>query len=220
MTGKKVAAKVTATHIELESSATNYGLGAGGSPGTGGKKMDRRIARTRNALGDALVALIQEKKFEDITVQEVLDRAGVGRSTFYVHYHDKEDLFVSDVEDFFAMFSTVLKRHGASPKRLAPVAEFCAHIQDVREFYMALRKSEKLNDVRALGRGFFARSIEERLRTAGVENNATRRMAKAHALAGSMFSLIDWWVDTGMKVEPMEVDEIFHTTAWKGLGER
>jgi len=46
------------------------------------------------------MALMHEKNFDDITVQNVLDRAGVGRSTFYVHYRDKEDLFLSDVEDF------------------------------------------------------------------------------------------------------------------------
>jgi AcrR family transcriptional regulator len=206
-TGSKVI------YVQGDASEPDRGTGAGR------KKVDPRTLRTRNALGDALVALIQEKKFEDITVQEVLDRAGVGRSTFYLHYRDKEDLFVSDVEDFFAMFSGLLKRHGASPERLAPVAEFCAHIRDVREFYVALMKNNKLDDVRAMARGFFARSIEERLKTAGVEKNSMRRMAKAHALAGSMLSLIDWWVDNGMKLEPREVDEIFHSTAWKGLEE-
>src|SRR5438445_130905 len=56
-------------------------------------KVDRRILRTRDTLGDALVELMQEKAFDEITVQEVLDRAGVGRSTFYAHYRDKENLF-------------------------------------------------------------------------------------------------------------------------------
>ena len=52
-------------------------------------KTDRRILRTRDTLGDALVELMHEKPFEEITVQEILDRAGVGRSTFYTHYPDK-----------------------------------------------------------------------------------------------------------------------------------
>lgn len=46
------------------------------------KKTDARVRRTRDALGDALVALMQEKPFDTITVQDVLDRAHVGRSTF------------------------------------------------------------------------------------------------------------------------------------------
>jgi AcrR family transcriptional regulator len=181
------------------------------------RKTDRRILRTRNILGDALIALMHEKNFEEITVQDVLDRAGVGRSTFYVHYRDKDDLFLSDVEDFLEWFSTALKREGASPKRLLPVQEFFAHIRESRELYAALVKSHKVNDVQALARGFFARSVDERLQMAGVESDPIQRSARAHALAGSFFSLLDWWIDKGMKADPKEMDDLFHRMAWNGL---
>ncbi len=181
------------------------------------KKTDRRILQTRDALGDALVALMHEKNFDDITVQQVLDRAGVGRATFYAHYRDKEDLFMSDVEDFFTMAASLLKRHTVNPKRLAPIKELFSHMLDVREFYMALVASGKANDVRELGRGIFARSIEERLQAAGVQAHPVQRAAQAHALAGSMFSLLDWWIDKGMKTDPQELDDLFHRMAWKGL---
>jgi len=181
---------------------------------------DRRILRTRDKLGDALIALMQEKDFDHITVQNVLDRAGVGRSTFYVHYRDKNDLFLSDVEDFLELTSSALRRQDANPRRLLPVAEFLAHIRDVREFYAALVKSGKVNDVMALARGFFARSIDERLQTAGVAIEPSHRSATAQALAGSFFSLLEWWIDKGMKPDPREIDEIFHRMAWKGLEDR
>lgn len=181
-------------------------------------KTDRRVVQTRDALGDALVALMHEKNFDDITVQEVLDRAGVGRSTFYAHYSDKDDLFFSDVEDFLAMVSHALRQHGASATRLLPVREFFAHIRDMREFHAALVKSGKLNEVWALARGTFARSIDERLLAAGVKMEPARRSAQAHALAGSFFSLLDWWIDKGMKADPQEMDDLFHRMAWSGLG--
>src|SRR5580692_10154866 len=98
------------------------------------KKMDHRVRITRDALGDALVALMHEKPFETITVQHVLDRAHVSRSTFYTHYSDKNDLFLSDVEDFFEMMSTALIRHGDTSHRVAPVREFFSHIADMRQF--------------------------------------------------------------------------------------
>jgi AcrR family transcriptional regulator len=183
------------------------------------RKTDRRILRTRDTLGDALVALMHEKSFDEITVQDVLDRAGVGRSTFYVHYRDKDDLFLSDVEDFLEQVSSALKRQNANPKRLLPVREFFTHIREAREFHAALVRSGKVNDVWALARGFFARSIEERLQMAGVETNPTRRAAQAHALAGSFFSLLDWWIDKGMKADPKEMDDLFHRMAWRGLAE-
>jgi AcrR family transcriptional regulator len=180
-------------------------------------KTDRRILRTRDTLGDALVTLMQEKSFDDITVQDVLDRAGVGRSTFYVHYRDKDDLFLSDVEDFLEHCCSALKRQGASPQRLLPVQEFFSHVRDAREFYAALVRSGKVNDVLILIRGYFARSIEERLQSAGVEIEPTRRSAQAHALAGGFCSLLDWWIDKGMKADPKEMDALFHRMAWRGL---
>jgi AcrR family transcriptional regulator len=180
-------------------------------------KTDRRVLRTRDALGDALVALMQERDFDKITVQDVLDRAGVGRSTFYAHYRDKDDLFLSDVEDFLELVSSALKRQGTDSKRLLPVREFFAHVREAREFHAALVKSGKMNEVQALGRGVFARSIEERLEAAGVNIQPERRSAHAHALAGSFFSLLDWWIDQGMKADPNDMDDLFHRLAWSGL---
>jgi AcrR family transcriptional regulator len=180
-------------------------------------KTDRRILRTRSALGDALVTLMHERSFDEITVHDVLRRAGVGRSTFYAHYRDKDDLFLSDVEDFLERCSSTLKRHDASSKRLLPVQEFFTHIREARGFYAALVRSGKVNDVEALGRGLFARSIEERLQMTGVQIEPVRRSAHAHALAGSFFSLLNWWIDKGMKADPKEMDDLFHLMAWKGL---
>jgi AcrR family transcriptional regulator len=58
-------------------------------------KKDRRSQRTKRILVEALASLIQEKRYELITVQNIIDRADVGRSTFYEHYRDKEDLMAS-----------------------------------------------------------------------------------------------------------------------------
>ena len=57
------------------------------------RKLDERVRRTHQRLGSALVSLIQEKSIDDVTVQEVLDRASVGRSTFYLHFRDKRAVY-------------------------------------------------------------------------------------------------------------------------------
>lgn len=69
---------------------------------------DLRIRRTRARLGAALIALIEEKAMDEVTVREVLERAQVGRSTFYVHYEDKDDLFLSQLEEGLQMWSNRL----------------------------------------------------------------------------------------------------------------
>ena len=178
------------------------------------------MLRTRDTLGDALMELMREKVFDEITVQEVLDRAGVGRSTFYTHFRDKNDLFLSDVEDFFAFMSTLLTRSGASLERVVPMRELLAHIRQVRQFYDSLVASGKVRDVLELGQGFFARSIEERLLMAKVEMQPMQLKAHAHALAGAMFALLAWWIDHGMAAQPEEMDAQFHRMVWSGVSAR
>jgi AcrR family transcriptional regulator len=60
---------------------------------------DRRVRRTRRALHEALIELVLERGYERITVQDVLDRADVGRSTFYAHYRDKEALLTATFDE-------------------------------------------------------------------------------------------------------------------------
>lgn len=59
------------------------------------KPVDRRIQKSKKYLSDAFVALILEKGYEAVTVQEIIDRANVGRSTFYAHFESKEQLLFS-----------------------------------------------------------------------------------------------------------------------------
>src|SRR2546430_3492518 len=69
------------------------------------KPPDRRVQRTRKLLQDALVSLMIEKGYEATTVQDIIDRANVGRATFYAHFADKETLLVSRLEDLRAMLA-------------------------------------------------------------------------------------------------------------------
>src|SRR4029079_15081989 len=64
-----------------------------------GGKPDRRVARSRRALKEALTDLILEQGYESVTVQDVMDRADVGRSTFYAHFLDKDDLLMAILAD-------------------------------------------------------------------------------------------------------------------------
>ncbi len=183
-----------------------------------GKKEDQRVRRTRNRLGDALVELLMQKPFDDITVQDVLERAGVSRSTFYTHYRDKNDLFLSDVDEFFEGMATALSRFGDKSERLAPVWELFAHIGEARPFYNALVESGRMHDVIQLGQGHFSRGIEQRLNEIPRARTIPpdRRCAIAHGLAGSLFSLLAWWIQHGMTLSPEEMDKLFHRLGWSG----
>jgi AcrR family transcriptional regulator len=182
-------------------------------------KPDNRIRRTRARLGDALVALMQEKPVDKITVREVLRKAAVGRSTFYLHFRDKDDLFLCVLEEGLDMWSTALDRNREKSLRVLPVAEFFAHVASARKLYRALTDAGRLNDFLELAHGYFARGIQQRLkqslRVAKLPEN--ERGACAIALAGSLLSLLRWWMDRGAKEPPRDLDDLFHRMVWKGL---
>jgi AcrR family transcriptional regulator len=191
-----------------------------GKAATSSKKMDRRVRRTRDALGDAMVELIQEKPFDAITVQEVLDRAGVSRSTFYTHFRDKNDLFISDVDEFLQAMSTLLIRLKEPSERVAPVREFFAHVAEMGRLHAALAISARLHDFLDLAQGHFARAIEQRLATLPQASGipADQRVAVASALAGSLLALLSWWLRRGTPGSALEMDELFHRMVWSGVG--
>ena len=78
------------------------------------KENDRRVRRTRALLRDALVTLILEKGYNAVTVQDIIDRANVGRSTFYAHFENKDKLLLSgfdDVRNVFGVLSGKKEEH-------------------------------------------------------------------------------------------------------------
>ena len=180
------------------------------------KKIDARVRRTRDALGDALVALMQEKPFDSITVQDVLDRAQVGRSTFYSHFSDKDDLLMSDADEFFESIAMALSVHGDKSDRVFPVKEFFLHIIDAKQFVEALKSSGKMHENFELAQGHFARGIERRLKelSRGATIPENERAIRAFAHAGALLSLLTWWIDRGMKETPEEMDRLFHQLVW------
>jgi AcrR family transcriptional regulator len=123
------------------------------------RKPDERIRRTHERLGSALVELIQEKPIDEVTVQEVLDRASVGRSTFYLHFRDKNDLLLSQLENFLEIMSTTLTTRKEKSDRVVPVTEMFAHIGCLNKIYRALADSGRLTDFFDLAQGYFHRMV-------------------------------------------------------------
>jgi AcrR family transcriptional regulator len=157
------------------------------------------------------------KPFDSITVQDVLDRAGVGRSTFYVHFKDKEDLFFSDAEEFLDGMANCLA--GNPSERVAPVRELFAHVAESRKLYDALVESGRIHDFYELAQGCFARGIDRRLaelrRSAHLPAEA--RAQSAQALAGALFSLLKSWLAQGSPAPAADLDALFHSLVWNGV---
>ena len=78
--------------------------------------VDRRIRRTQKSLHEALISLVLEKNYDSITVQEILDRADVGRSTFYAHFDGKDELLISGTHELRNTLNAALQGERSSAK--------------------------------------------------------------------------------------------------------
>lgn len=192
---------------------------AGRGAHTRARKPDERIRRTRERLGNAMLELIQEKPVEDVTVQDVLERASVGRSTFYLHYRDIDDLLLSQLEKFLETMSTALIVRKEQSHRVVPVTEMFEHIGSGRKMLRRLADSGHLKEFYDLAEGYFARGIEQRLKgwKRFAELPEQELAARAAGFAGSLLSLLRWWLDRGGNESAAAMDELFHRMVWKGL---
>ena len=175
------------------------------------KKADRRTNRTKRSLSEALVGLIKEKRFDDITVQNVIERADVGRSTFYSHFRDKEDLFQRDWERFLDDFANAIDWKKAGSGSFIPAAYLFGHLQEYQQFYRGLVRSRKAEAVFRTGATYLAQLIENSLTELVTDRRAVLPLPiVANYLATELFALLKWWLDQGMPYSPEQMDHIFH----------
>lgn len=182
------------------------------------ERQDARTARTHKALSEALVALMLDREFVDITVQDVLDRAGVGRSTFYAHFRNKDDLLLSDAERFLGLLEQHLERTSPDGGRVAPLGELAAHVADYADFARAVERSPQREALWDLFVGHFARIIERRLGAVPAHaHDALPREVSARLFAAAAIALLRWWMDRDRPMPPAELDQRFHAMVWRGL---
>lgn len=105
---------------------------------------DRRVARTRAALRDAVFALIRERGFDSLTVQDITERANLSRATFYLHFKDKEELLATSLQEVYETLRGPAPNVTLADLRENPEAEqaFYAgdlqHVADHAELYRTM----------------------------------------------------------------------------------
>lgn len=183
-------------------------------------RMDRRSQRTRQMLSAALVDLMLQKRYDEITVQDIIDRADVGRSTFYAHYLDKDDLLVSD----FTRVVDALSEHIRQSEPPAPgsptsLALFFEHVRAHQHVYRALVRGGGIDLLFKTGHERLRQNIEQHLREllpAG-EAPAAPLPLVADYMAGAILTMLKWWLDHDMPLAPAEMDVLYHRLVLPGV---
>ena len=183
------------------------------------KRIDPRTVRTYQALSGALVDLMRTREFNEITVQDLLDRAGVGRATFYSHFRNKVDFLLTDLERMLATVEEHFERSASNSKRVAPIAELFSHFGDAREFAAALGRSGRMEAVLDIASGHLARIIERRLQVLGVQSRELPINVAARVFGAMATELAKWWMERQGTITARDMDDRFHELVWRGIGQ-
>jgi AcrR family transcriptional regulator len=189
-------------------------------------KSDRRTRRTRKLLKEALVALMLERDYGRITVQDIVERANVGRSTFYMHYEDKEDLLLRGVAGIDHRAAREAAAEDSSPGRPCPgkletistLAMF-SHVKANGTLRKIMHRSHPENALLEKGTAFLYTNVASQLQQLAGSGPAPAVPIPllAHFLTGGLMSLVWWWTETGMPQSPLEMDAAFQQVAMPGV---
>jgi AcrR family transcriptional regulator len=186
-------------------------------------KTDRRVRRTRELLRRALLLLIQEQGYDRITVQDLLDRADIGRSTFYAHYRDKDDLLLSGFEDIRSALgeerAAAEQAAGATSEFLQPLRTVFRHVEDHRHVWQPLARKGGAEVVTRILRDNVTDLVREHLRSQfpGLGRNQPQLEAAVQFVASACMGLLIWWLDNDVPYSAEELYAIFRRLTTQGV---
>ena len=185
-----------------------------------GNAIDRRARRTRTALHEALMHLTVERGYDDLSVADIADRADVGRSTFYAHFTDKDDLLRSSL----AALRSILVQEQAATRHDGPdglfgfTRFFTSHLAEQQALYRAMMRGRS----GAIMIDYIHHAIADILRTelapharsttAGFDIELTVQF-----LVGGYLSVLTWWVERGATAPPERIEQAFRAVASQGV---
>lgn len=145
-----------------------------------------------------MAKLLTERRYDKITVQQILDRSGIGRSTFYSHFYDKQDVLAS-------LMVEMLQRIRSDDPHPLPSLGLFRHVQQELGA-QTLRRDAQVWDA---ARSSLALLVRQALHDAGTPAADIPLDVVSAGLVDGFLSLLRWWLDTGMPYTPEQMDEIY-----------
>lgn len=165
------------------------------------------IAITKECIESALILLMQEKPFSEISIQDIIRRAGVGRSSYYRNYKSKEAILESKLD---SMIKEVLDSFG----------KFDFSVESPESWLTVLRMAKKHSEEYKLllSAGFGDKILRKIIETFknNPENNEEIRITDVY-IAGSIYSVMTQWILDGMKTDETKIANICCSLMFKGM---
>jgi AcrR family transcriptional regulator len=183
-------------------------------------KLDRRKQRTRAQLHEALLALIVEKGYDSLTIQEITERADLRRATFYMHYRDKEELLTAALTTIFDGLvrdsQHIANSDGIGGKmHVAAYLVTFKHAQQHYALYRNILSAQCSTLVAGRIRAYLASLILPGL--TALEPLPMPADALANYIAGAELSMIMWWLENAMPYPAEQMAQIVHELVLNGI---
>jgi AcrR family transcriptional regulator len=184
------------------------------------RREDRRVQRTRQLLRGALFSLIQEKGFEALSVQDIIDRANVGRATFYAHFENKEDLLLVGFDELRASLrerqhAALLSGRVVEERVLAFSREIFAHTNEHRDLFRAMAGRQSGAVIQQVLHKMLVDLVRDDVKAmvAPGDPGSIPTEALVRLIAGSLYGLLEWWLAEKVRMGVDEVDTLFRRFA-------
>jgi AcrR family transcriptional regulator len=187
------------------------------------EKVDRRIQRTKKALREAVLELVVEIGFENLTIEKITDHANLGRTTFYLHYADKNELLLDSLQaQINAIFAEIYSpeniakwiNEGEDPRKLVFI-----HAAENPRLYKLIFTDQISGTVFNQFRNHIS-SIFESIAQAiqdrdGLEPSLPNPVVTNY-VSGALIGLISWWLENDLPYPPEEIYQMYHKLLVEG----
>ena len=176
--------------------------------------MERRRKKTRQAILAAFQSLLANKRYENIIVQDIIEEADVGRSTFYTHFETKDTLLRAMCEDMFAHVLEDVSDEGShdfshdADNPSVIISHMLYHMQDQQKNIRSLLTCES----RDLFLRYFREKLSETLTARGHVLLCEHRLPTdflINHITGSFVLMVEWWMQGGCRQTPEEMTEMY-----------
>lgn len=194
--------------------------------------IDRRKARTRRLLREALFALMLEKGYETITIEDITERADVGRTTFYLHYKDKEELLLESIEaialelreQITRSVQTAPQNHiSASNQRVFPqlaITLLLQHAAENARLYLPILRGEGTPrapaHIRALIHQISLEYFARRGASSSEQSSPLLLQALINFFSSSLLGMLTWWLENNFPYSPEQMAELYLQLFYRG----
>jgi AcrR family transcriptional regulator len=197
-------------------------------------KQDRRVNRTRRLLRESLMKLVVEKGYDSVTIEDITEKAELGRTTFYLHYRDKEELLLESIdaiaEELTAHIYQQIQAGNPSGRFLSgenqfrPIQFVFEHASNNRMLYQIILRGEgstiAASRIRQIifdaAQMFFLLYLgQEKVDSIGKANMDII----AAYFSSSLLGFLTWWLESESKIPPAEIGEIIQNLIFRGIGQ-